>query len=148
MEISDSIINLWELSAGITATWGLNIEIGTNAIAWVSITARSGSGWLTNLSDNSIKINSWSLDWVSESYTYESTPNATDDSSYTDFSSSWLTNIEVNNNTTEHTIYSTNRPEATENIDDLEFVVSATSSAETPAWAYEDTITFTVTGNF
>lgn len=148
MIISDNNIDLWDLRAGITATGGLNLEIGTNAKAWVTITARSWSGWLTKLDDNSIQINDLSTDWVSESYTYESTPNSTNDSSSSTFSASWLANIEVNNNTIEHAIYTTNKPELTENVDDLDFVVSATINAETPAWEYEDTITFTVTWNF
>ncbi len=146
MEISKSAINLGDLVAGVTSTGWLFIEIGTNAKSGVSITARSWSGWLTNTSDNSIKINNEDSD--GESYKFNSNTNTTNDSSSWDFEATWLISTEVNENTTEHTIYSSNKPESTDGINDVEFVVSAESTAETPAWEYEDTITFTVTGNF
>lgn len=148
MEISTDVIDLGNLNAGITATGSLFIEVGTNAKSGVSITARSGSGWLTKTDDNAIQLNDLTTDGVAESYTYASTPNAVDDSSSPAFTASGMTLTEINNNVTEHTVYTTNKPEATNLVDDLEFVVSATSTAETPAWDYEDTVTFTVTGNF
>ena len=57
--------------------------------------------------------------------------------------------VEIVNNTSEHTIYSTNKPEK-DNADnsDVKFIVAATTTAETTAGDYEDTVTFTVTGNF
>ena len=55
---------------------------------------------------------------------------------------------EVNNNTDEHIVYTTNKGEATNLVDDVEFIVSATIVAETAAWDYEDNVTFTVVGNF
>jgi len=148
MEISTGSIDLWNLLANIESTGSLFIEVGTNAKSGISITARSGSGWLTKLDDNNIQINSGSIDWVSESYTFASSLNIVDDSSSPSFSGSGLATTEVFNNIIENTVYTTNRPEATNLIDDIEFVVWATATAETPAWNYEDTITFTVTGNF
>lgn len=148
MEISTGTIDLGNLVANVTSTGWLTIEIGTNAKSWVTVTARSGSGWLTKTDDNSIKINSWSTDGVSESYKFSSTPNVTDDSAAPTFLATGLTAIEVNSNITENTVYSTNKPEAKSWADDVNFVVSATSTAETPAGNYQDTITFTVTGNF
>ncbi|MDD2871251.1 MAG: hypothetical protein PHS49_04635 [Candidatus Gracilibacteria bacterium] len=148
MEISTDVIDLGNLNAGITATGSLFIEVGTNAKSGVSITARSGSGGLTKTDDNAIQLNDLTTDGVAESYTYASTPNAVDDSSSPAFTASGMTLTEINNNVTEHTVYTTNKPEATNLVDDLEFVVSATSTAETPAGDYEDTVTFTVTGNF
>lgn len=148
MEISTGTIDLWNLVAWVASSGSLFIEVGTNAKTGVSITARSGSGWLTKIDDNAIQINDLTTDGVAESYTFASTPNVTDDSSAPTFAATGLTALEVNNNTTEHTIYSTNKPEGANLVDDLEFVVSATANSETPAWNYEDTITFTVTGNF
>lgn len=148
MEISTGTIDLGDLTAGVAASGSLFIEIGTNAVSGVVITARSQSGGLTNTSTGAVQINSLSADGVAESYTWESTPNATDDSADTGFSASGLTSLEVNDNVTEHTVYSTNKPEATSSVDDVEFIVTATSEADTPAGLYEDKVTFTVTGTF
>ena len=148
MEISAEEINLGTLLPGVTATGSLAIEIGTNAVNGVTITARSQSGGLTNVADNAIQINDLTADGVAESYTWASTPNAVNDSSYTAFTASGLTELEVNDTTTEHVVYDTNRPEATDGVDDVVFTVSATAEAETPAGDYEDRVTFTVTGSF
>lgn len=148
MEISAEEIDLGVLAAGVASTGSLFIEVGTNAKAGVSITARSQSGGLTHTTEAGVQINDLTTDGVAESYTWESTPNATDDSSSAAFAATGLTALEVNDNTTEHTVYSTNKWEATNLVDDVEFVVSATTTAETPAGDYEDFVTFTVTGNF
>lgn len=148
MEISTGTIDLGNLTATVASSGTLDIEIGTNAKNGVSITARSGSGWLTKTDDNAVQINNLTTDGVAESYAFSSTPNATDDSNAPAFSASGLSSTQVNNNTTEHTVYSTNKPENKNLVDDLNFKVTATSTAETPAGNYQDTITFTVTGNF
>ena len=149
MSISTGTIDLGDLSAGVASNGSLFIEVGTNAVSGVSITARSQSGGLTNTADASVQINDLTADGVQESYTWASTPNAVDDSSNATFSASGLaTAAEIVNNTTEHTIYTTNKPEAANLVDDVEFIVSATTTAETPAGEYEDYVTFTVTGNF
>ena len=151
MEISTGTIDLWDLTANVTSSGSLFLEIGTNAKSGVSVTARSSSGWLVNTSDSTIindDTQAGFQDGIAESYTFASTPNATNDSSYSSFTASWLSTTEVNENTTEHVIYNTNKPESANSVDDVEFVVSATATNETSAWYYEDTITFTVTGNF
>ena len=149
MALSTSQINLGTLIGGVTASGTLNIEVGTNAASWVKITAKSGSGWLTNTTNNSIQINSLTTDGIAESYKFESTAN-TNDSTVTGFTTTWnLTALEVNNNTTAHTIYQTNKPEKLDNTNqDLTFKVTTTADAQTPAWKYQDSITFTVTWNF
>ncbi len=148
MSISAEEIDLGTLDAGVASTGSLFLEIGTNAKSGVSITARSQSGGLTQLDDPTIQINDLTADGLAESYTWASTPNAIDDSSSAAFAATGLTALEVNDNSTEHTVYSTNKGEATNLEDDVEFVVSATAAAETPAGDYEDYVTFTVTGNF
>jgi len=149
MVISTWAIDLGILTAWVTSTGGLDIEIGTNAANGVAITARSGSGWLTNTSDNSLQINSLNTDGNAESYTFGSTALAID-STVTNFTNSGdLTTLEVNNNTSEHVIYATNAPELDDATNfDVAFNVATTSNAQTPAGDYQDTITFTVTGNF
>lgn len=146
MTLSTSEIDLGTLIAGVASDGTLDIEVGTNAVNGVNITARSGSGGLTNTSDNSVKINDADADW--EGYTFASTANAID-STVSGFATTGdLTAIEVNDDTTEHIIYTTNKPEIESGVNDVTFTVSTISSAETPAGSYEDTITFTVTGNF
>ena len=153
MEISTGTIDLGTLVATVASTGSLFIEIGTNAKSGVSITARSGSGWLTNTGDGSLKIQD-NLDvgfddGVDESYTFESVAAAVDDSNSPAFTvDTVLAATEINENTTEHTIYSTNKAEATNLVNDVEFIVSATTVTETAAWDYEDNVTFTVVGNF
>ncbi len=149
MEISAEEIDLGVLSPGVASNGSLFIEIGTNAKSGVSITARSQNGGLNHLTETGVQINDLTTDGVAESYTWVSTPAATNDSSDGTFSATGLaTAAEINNNTTEHAIYTTNKPEATNAVDDLEFTVSTTVEAETPAGDYEDFVTFTVTGNF
>ncbi len=148
MEVSTWTIDLGTLVANTESTGSLFIEIGTNAKSWVSITARSGSGWLTNTSSWAIQINNLSTDGIAESYTFTSTPNSVNDSSSAAFSASGIGATQVNSNLVENTIYTTNKSESSSGVNDVEFVVWATINAETPAWDYEDNITFTVTGNF
>ena len=148
MTISAEEIDLGLLTAGVASTGSLFIEIGTNAKSGVSITARSQSGGLTHTDDAGVQLNDLVVDGLAESYTWTSTPNAVDDSASAAFAATGLTVLEVNDIVTEHTVYSTNKSESTTAIDDVEFIVSATASAETPAGDYEDFVTFTVTGNF
>ena len=148
MTISAEEIDLGLLAAGVPSTGSLFIEIGTNAKSGVSITARSQSGGLTHTDDAGVQLNDLVVDGLAESYTWASTPNAVDDSASAAFAATGLSVLEVNDIVTEHTVYSTNKSESTTAIDDVEFIVSATASAETPAGDYEDFVTFTVTGNF
>ena len=148
MTISAEEIDLGLLAAGVASTGSLFIEIGTNAKSGVSITARSQSGGLTHTDDAGVQLNDLVVDGLAESYTWASTPNAVDDSASAAFAATGLSVLEVNDIVTEHTVYSTNKSESTTAIDDVEFIVSATASAETPAGDYEDFVTFTITGNF
>lgn len=149
MVLSTGAIDLGTLDAGIESTGSLDIEIGTNAALGVTITARSGSGGLTNVSDNSLQINDLVADGIAESYTFAANAG-THDSTVTGFTqSSNYAAVEVNNNTAENEIYSTNKPEQDDGVNaDVTFIVGATSNAQTAAGNYQDTVTFTVTGNF
>jgi hypothetical protein len=147
MEISAEEIDLGTLTPGVAGAGSLFIEVGTNAKSGVSITARSQNGGLNNTADAATQINDLTADGIAESYTWASTPG-TSDSSSAAFAATGLTALEVNDNTTEHAVYTTNKGEATNAVDDVEFAVTATSTAETPAGDYEDFVTFTVTGNF
>lgn len=151
MSISADTIALGLLTPGVESTGSLNLEIGTNAVSGVKITARSWSGGLTNTSDNTIQINNLTTDWIAENYQFSSVHNAIDDSDVSTFAfqaDSDLVALEVNDKTIEHTIYHTNKPENTNGADDVVFTVGATANAQTPAGDYQDNITFTVVGNF
>lgn len=149
MELSTGAIDLGTLVAGTPSTGTLDIEIGTNAANGVSITARSGSGGLTNTSDNSIQINDLTTDGNAESYKFQSAIGVEgSDSTVTGFTESATLDSEVDNNSTEHTVYTSNKPQNTTGLNDIVFTVEATSNAQTAAGNYQDTITFTVTGNF
>lgn len=147
MTVSTGAIDLGTLVASVESNGSLGIEIGTNAANGVTITARSGSGGLTNTSDNSVQINDLNAD--GESYTFAATAGAHDSGIAGFVQSSDVAAIEVNDNSTEHVIYSTNKGEKDDAINaDVAFTVAATATAETEAGSYEDKITFTVTGNF
>jgi len=147
MSISADTIALGLLTPGVEASGTVNLEVGTNAVSGVQITARSGSGGLTNTSDNSIQLNSLTTDGNAESYKFSSTHTV--DSTVTGFTSTGdLTALEVNDNTTEHQIYLTNKPEITDGADDITFTVATTANAQSTAGDYQDEITFTVVGNF
>jgi len=147
MVISDFEIDLGTLTADVPSTGNLTIEVGTNAVSGVSITARSQDSGLTSLSDPTVQINSLATDGIVESYLWSSAVG-TDDSSFAAFAATGLSSLEIDDNVTEHVVYSTNKPEATLGSNDVTFTVSAESTSETPAGDYEDNITFTVTGNF
>lgn len=148
MAISNHEINLGNLTPGIESTWSLDLEIWTNAADWVKVTAISTTAGLTNKDDSNIQINNLTTDWAADSYTYKSTA-WTSDSTVTGFSVTTLTTAtEINDKTTEHTIYQSNKPEAFDATADATFEVAANANAQTPAWEYEDIITFTITGNF
>lgn len=155
MAISAEEIDLGVLVAGVASDGSLSIEVGTNAVNGVSITARSQSGGLTNVADNAVQINSLTTDGVDESYTWGSTINAANDSSAVGYTAvnTGANGLdaakEITETATEYNVYTTNKPEATSGtIDDVTFDVSVTSEIETPAGEYEDRVTFTVTGNF
>ena len=147
MSISADTIALGLLTPGVESTGTVNLEVGTNAISGVQITARSGSGGLTNTSNSAVQINSLATDGNAESYKFSSTHTV--DSTVTGFVSNGdLSATEVNDNTTEYQIYLTNKPEITSGTDDITFTVGATANAQSMAGDYQDNITFTVVGNF
>jgi len=148
MTISTWAINLWALTSAVYSTGSLNIEIGTNAVNGVNVTARSSSGWLTNTSNNAIQINSLATDGAADSYIFTSALNAIKDSTAVGYTQTSNLTTEVSDNIIEHTIYTTNKPEQTLGLNDFTFSVSAKPNAQTAAWNYQDIITFTVVGNF
>lgn len=149
MVISGSgTIALGTLASTAYSSGSVNVEIGTNAANGASVTARSTNGGLKNASDPTVFINSLTTDEVADSYKFVSAIAATEDSSYSSFSQSASLNTEVSDNTTAHTLYTSNKPQALNGVDDVTFTVSAQPDAQTPAGNYSDVVVLTVTGNF
>ncbi len=149
MVISGSgTIALGNLSSSTASTGSVNIEVGTNAVNGASVTARSTNGGLQNASNASTYINSLTADEVADSYKFLSSLGGTDDSSYSTFTESSSLNTEVSDNTTNHVLYTSNKPQQLDQVNDFAFSVSAQPSIETPAGNYSDVVVVTVTGNF
>jgi hypothetical protein len=150
MVVSGSgLIDLGDLVDTAYSSGTVDVEIGTNAVNGASATARSTNGGLQNLSSPTTYVNSLSADEVVDSYMFTSVLNASEDSSYTAFAQSASLSTEVNNSSTSHTIYTSNKPQVlSPTTDDFSFTVSAKPSIETPAGNYADVVVVTVTGNF
>ncbi len=148
MTLSAKEINLWDLAPWIASNWSINIEIGTNAANGVTVRAKSWSGGLTNISDNSLQINESTTDGSAESYTFASSAGVSD-STVTGFDNTLgnLAAAEISNSN-ETIVYQTNKPELTDATADVTFTIEATANAQTPAGIYQDNIDFIVTGNF
>ncbi len=143
------VIDFGNLSSTTASTGSVNIELGTNAVNGASVTAKSTNGGLQSASNPTVFVNSLTADEVADSYKFISSIVAADDSSYISFSQSATLNSEVNDNTTSHILYTSNKPQALSGpTDDFSFTVTAQPSIETPAGDYSDVVILTVTGNF
>jgi hypothetical protein len=143
------IIDLGIIDPSTYSSGSVNIEIGTNARNGASVTAKSTNGWLKNLSDATQFINSLTTDSLADNYQFSSAWVAAHDSAFSTFTQSFMTWTEVNNTTTAHPIYTSNKPQAlSTGTDDFKFTVSAKPNAQTPAGDYTDVVVLTVTGNF
>ncbi len=86
---------------------------------------------------------------MTDSYKFTSAIDGAEDSSYAAFVQTAALSAEVNDNTTNHTLYTSNKPQVLSvGTDDFSFSVSAQPSIETPAGNYSDIVVVTVTGNF
>lgn len=143
------VIDLGILSDTTTSTGTVNVEIGTNAVNGASVTAKSTNWGLKSASNPTVFVNNLTTDEVADSYRFSSAIVAVKDSSYTSFSQASSLNVEVNNATTNHILYTSNKPQVlSPTTDDFSFSVSALPSIETPAGDYSDVAIITVTGNF
>lgn len=148
MVISTWGIDLWILNPSAYSSWSLNIEVGTNAANWVTVSAKSTNAWLLSASASST-INNLTTDWIAESYKFSSSLWATADSSITWYTRSASLDTEVNDNSTSHILYTTNKAESSTDVDDFTFTVSAKADAQTPAANdYRDLVSITVVWNF
>ena len=140
MTISGSgMIALGNLSSLTASTGSVSIEVGTNALNGASVTARSTNAGLTNNATGAIVVNSLSADGFADSYKFLSTLGTADSAAL---------NTEVNNNSTNHVLYTSNKPQPLTGVNDFTFSVAALPNAQTPAGDYSDKVVLTVTGNF
>lgn len=143
-------INLGTLTSAAYNSGSVSIEVGTNAVNGSAVTVRSTNGGLQNVSSPSTYINNLTTDEVADSYRFTGVVNTTNDSSYAAFtqSSSITAGVEVANNTTEHILYTSNKPQKLNLVDDVTFTISAKPDIETPAGNYRDVVVVTVSGQF
>jgi hypothetical protein len=141
------VINLGNMLSTAASTGTINIEIGTNAANGASVTARSLSGGMSNISSPTNVINNLVADGFADSYKFVSTPVAATDSTAPGFTQTAAFNAEINN-TTAVTLYSSNKPQNLTGVDDFSLSIVAQPNIQTPAGDYEDRIAITVTGNF
>jgi hypothetical protein len=104
----------------------------------------SNSGGLTNEDDNTIQINNLVADGIVESYRFDSSILAAIDSDVAGFGSSASLSTEINS-TTSNIIYSSNKAEKLDGVDDFRFKISSKIDAQTPSGDYGDTVSFIVT---
>ena len=147
MTVSTGVIDLGDLSYTAYVTGSLDIEIGTNARNGVIVSVVSASGGLTNDDDNSFQVNNLVADGIAESYKFNSEINAVADSSVAGFASTANLDTEISS-TASNVVYSTNKEEADNGVDDFTFKISSKIDAQTPSGTYGDTISFTVTWSF
>lgn len=146
VSFSTDEIALGLLTPGVESTWTLNIEVGTNAVDGTQITLRSENGGLQHSSNGDL-INDDDSD--GENYRFEGT--AVNDSVIeAGIVKTALATVDSNtaNVATEHVLYNSTKAEITEWTDDIVLTVGATAVATTIAGEYDDTLTFTITGNF
>lgn len=143
------VMDLGELSSADYSTGTVDIEVGTNAVNGASVTARSSNGGLQNTTSPTTFLNSLTADEVADSYRFTSAIDAVKDSSYASFAQTAALSTEVNDNTTNHVLYTSNKPQSlSATPDDFLFSVSTKPDAQSPAGDYTDVVVLTVTGNF
>jgi phosphohistidine swiveling domain-containing protein len=145
----NGIIDLGILSDTTTSSGSVSVEIGTNAVNGASVSAKSTNGGLKNATNATVFVNNLTTDEVADSYKFASSIVTPKDSSYASFVQASTLNVEVNDISTSHILYTSNKPQVlSPATDDFVFTVSAKPSIETPAGDYSDVVTLTVTGNF
>jgi hypothetical protein len=148
MTISGSgIIDLGTLTSAAYSTGTVNIELGTNAVNGAVVTASSTNAGLKSVSDSGQVLNSLSTDGAADSYRFTSAIVAATDSSIGTFTQTANLNTEVNSSATQ-TLYTSNKPQALNGVDDFSFSVSAKPNAQSPAGDYNDIIQVSVVGTF
>lgn len=145
-DVSTVALNLGALTSAGYSTGTLNIEVATNANGGATVTAASTNGGLKgNVTGHYINTNDATL--AGQSYQIGSVATANTADLRTGSTRSDLALEEITN-TTAKQIYDVTGPERADGTADAVVTVLAKSDDATPADAYEDVITLTVTSPF
>ena len=140
-------VDLGTLSSSIYSSGTVAIEVGTNAVNGAVVTASSTNAGLKNLSDSGQILNSLNTDGTADSYKFSSSIGSGTDSTISGFAQSASLDQEVND-TIAHELYSSNKPQALNGVDDFNFTVAAKPNAQSPSGIYEDIVAVSVIGKF
>lgn len=140
-------VDLGVLSSAAYSSGSVDIEVGTNAVNGAVVTAASTNGGLKNLSDSGQLLNSNNGDGSIDSYRFSASIGTGSDSTVSGFTQSATFNNEVND-ATAHELYTSNKPQALNGVDDFTFTIAAQPNAQSPAGSYEDTVVVSVIGKF
>jgi len=148
--IEDGTSDFWVLS---TSTWTITrwIEVWTNAVNWVTVTAQTVNGWLRSetASGHTIWLNTNDSLYANEVYAFTSTLWTADSASWAVIN--WMTTTDVAAANDIFTVYTANMPQNFDTVNsyDTNFSISAKIAESTPAASdYTDIIIFTATANF
>ena len=140
-------VDLGTLSSAAYSSGSVDIEVGTNAVNGAVVTAASTNGGLKNLSDSGQVLNSLNADGSADSYKFLSSIGTGSDSTVTGFAQTASFNQEVSD-AVAHELYTSNKPQALNGVDDFTFTIAAQPNAQSPAGSYEDTVVVSVIGKF
>ncbi len=147
MAISADTIDLGYLNPTTYTSGSVAMEIGTNASAGASVTAKSLNGGMLSASGDI--LNDLLADGIAESYKWTTTLSGASDSVAGGFTQTANLSSEINSTVTAYTLYTTNKPSKTSvGIDDFTFTASAKVAEDTPATSYNDKVIVTVAANF
>ena len=137
----------------LTTSYGAvstGVEVGTNAVNWVTVTAKSINGGLNSAAvGHTIGLTGNDTLYSNESYQFQSQVGTTDSVSGASIAGVVYTTVNTANQVV--TVYTADKPQ---NFDtaggyDTDFGAQIRIAASTPAATdYSDTIVFTATGNF
>lgn len=146
-DVSTVALNLGALTSAGYSTGTLDIEVATNYINGATVTATSANGGLSG-SGTSHLINNLDATLANQSYQIGSVKNAASTDAMTGAVITDLAFSEINSAVAKE-IYKVTKPERkTDGAADAVVSVRARSDDATPADAYEDAITLTVTSTF
>lgn len=141
--------DFWVLTTSYTGVT-TGVEVGTNAVNWVTVTAKSVSGGLASTTaSHTIGLTGNDALYSNESYQFQSVVGTTDSVSGATIAGIAYTTVNTAGQSV--TVYTADKPQ---NFDtagdyDTDFGAQIRIAASTPAATdYSDTIIFTATGNF
>lgn len=146
MDVSSTSLNLGALTSAGYSSQTLDLEIATNAIGGATVTAASANGALVG-SGTSHQLNNVDANFAGQSYQIGSVASvdATDLGTLSTRGGLGLTEI---NNTAAKTVYTVDGPERANGTADAVVTIQAQSDDATPADAYSDVVTLTVSATF